>query len=71
MIAMKCAPAAGFFSPFLSPSANVAISACIWSVLSSRISFRFTPFLHIRLPAVACLPPVARMRPIWAFQAQW
>ncbi len=29
MIAMKWAPAAGFFSPFLSPSANVAISACI------------------------------------------
>ena len=71
MIATKCAPSFGFASPFFRPSAKVAMSACIWSVLSSRTSFRFTPCLHMALPGAACLPPLASIIPIWAFQAQW
>src|SRR6185436_5019784 len=38
--------------------------------MSWRVSFRFTPFLHMRLPSVACAPPLANSRPCCAFHAQ-
>src|SRR5690348_1651972 len=37
--------------------------------MSWRVSFRLTPFLHMRLPSVACAPPLANSRPCCAFHA--
>src|SRR4051794_7906953 len=69
MIATKCAPAAQSSRPLASSPAHLTSSACIWSTASWRVSLRLTPFLHMRLPSVACVPPLASSRPCCAFHA--